>query len=629
MLNDKIYAMKIIITPLILLMINTTLFSQVGIQTVHPQATLDVVGEPVNPLAMDGVIAPRLTGAQLRAKQYTSSQTGALVYVTLADTNPQNQTEDVTAEGYYYFDGIKWINTAGSGVNIYNADGALTDYRKVDLNGNSLTFQGSGGYFDFESDGRHLTIHGTEDRAHLRFSTDDIDQDGISSYFDMDLFADNYFQMFGTGKMDGISFGTHYTQNTSPIDFVTSPGEFTSGETRMRITGEGNVGISETSPTEKVDIGEGNLRIREINFNAGTTTDRVVVTDTDGVLKTLPASNLSVSNLFNSNGSLTGAGSSRDVTLNGKTLNFTGTAQRMVVDASGSLALSNVLPTSGQASVALYGGNSSNLFIQQFYNSNAQILTDGNSTNLTIGTHFTNAPAPLRFITSSGSTSGAERMRITGAGNVGINTANPSEKFQVDGNVRFNNLPMSGASNVIHTQSNGSISTNQDQTFTATRTIVSNSNGVLGYVNHSPMEVMLSANVPGTQNIRNTTTPVTGIFSTENADPYEAWSSNVFTVPAEKSGMFILTMQNSSLHTPQTGQWHTIAYFERSTNGGTSWNALIKDTSANNLGTDVDNGNSLHWTGFLDAGDSIRVRFNCSATSNNIVNLGSITIIRL
>lgn len=82
--------------------------AQVGINTSDPQATLDVVGFPSVTTKLDGVIAPRLSGDQLRQKTYTGSQTGAIVYVTAADSNPGGQTAGVLSAGYYYFDGSKW-----------------------------------------------------------------------------------------------------------------------------------------------------------------------------------------------------------------------------------------------------------------------------------------------------------------------------------------------------------------------------------------------------------------------------------------------------------------------------------------------------------------------------------------
>ncbi len=84
------------------------LCAQIGINTNNPQATLDVVGKTSSPSSFDGIIPPRITGDQLRAKTYTSAQTGATVYVTAGDSAPAGQTINVNSAGYYYFDGIVW-----------------------------------------------------------------------------------------------------------------------------------------------------------------------------------------------------------------------------------------------------------------------------------------------------------------------------------------------------------------------------------------------------------------------------------------------------------------------------------------------------------------------------------------
>ncbi len=85
-------------------------YAQVGINTQAPNATLDVVGKPTITDTPDGVIAPRLTGDQLAAKDdaYGTDQTGTLVYVTEAVTTATTKTANVTKTGYFMFDGAKW-----------------------------------------------------------------------------------------------------------------------------------------------------------------------------------------------------------------------------------------------------------------------------------------------------------------------------------------------------------------------------------------------------------------------------------------------------------------------------------------------------------------------------------------
>jgi hypothetical protein len=92
-----------------LLLIGVFSFTQVGVNTNIPNATLDVVGDPADISKFDGIIRPRVSGDQLRTKPYTSSQTGALVFITAADSAPAGQTMEVIMPGYYYFNGNRWI----------------------------------------------------------------------------------------------------------------------------------------------------------------------------------------------------------------------------------------------------------------------------------------------------------------------------------------------------------------------------------------------------------------------------------------------------------------------------------------------------------------------------------------
>lgn len=89
-------------------------FAQVGINTNTPNATLEVIGKPSTVSSMDGIIAPNITGDQLRAKTYSGLQTGAILYVTAADSAPSGQTTTVTTPGYYLFNGSRWVKLLSS-----------------------------------------------------------------------------------------------------------------------------------------------------------------------------------------------------------------------------------------------------------------------------------------------------------------------------------------------------------------------------------------------------------------------------------------------------------------------------------------------------------------------------------
>ncbi|MDR2205569.1 MAG: hypothetical protein LBE36_05380 [Flavobacteriaceae bacterium] len=104
--------------PLTTFMISAAAYAQtsgVGINTTNPAATLDVVGKTTNPQTAEGIIAPRLNFNELIAKDlvYLPAQTAAIVYVTEEVAIPveslrTTKTKNVSAEGYYYFDGSVW-----------------------------------------------------------------------------------------------------------------------------------------------------------------------------------------------------------------------------------------------------------------------------------------------------------------------------------------------------------------------------------------------------------------------------------------------------------------------------------------------------------------------------------------
>lgn len=94
-------------------------FGQVGINNTAPKATLDITAKTTDGSKPEGVIAPRLTGDQIKDAdaQYGSAQVGTIIYATSATNSPTTKTANITAPGYYYFDGTKW---SGMGAQVTN-----------------------------------------------------------------------------------------------------------------------------------------------------------------------------------------------------------------------------------------------------------------------------------------------------------------------------------------------------------------------------------------------------------------------------------------------------------------------------------------------------------------------------
>jgi hypothetical protein len=375
--------------------------AQVGINTNTPQATLDVNGKPTDNTTLDGIIPPRITGDQLHAKTYTGSQTGALVYVTAADTSPSGQTIDVTAIGNYYFDGTKWIpSRSSSSANIYNSNGLLTDDRSLEINEKCLTFYGTDEYTTWNYYG------------------------GLSQI----------------GKDDSASKSANIT-----------------------------------------------LRSPDNDSN----------------------------------------------------------------------------------------GTDSSLGIQTYPETAAQILAGNDATALNIGTNSTTNPASLVFVTSSGGkTSGTPKAYITGGGNMGIATDVPTEKLDIAGNTRIQNLPLHGTSNAINTTPSGDLSNLQDQPFVATKTVVADANGVLGYVDGPPFY----------QNIRGTVNTVTGGYTITPTD--------YLIVTNVASGGSTITFPN--LTPADTGR--TVQIFNNNPSGAAN-NIIGTTTILGQVGNNAQRGRTLVWSG--------------------------------
>lgn len=94
-------------------------FSQVGIGTDTPKATLDIQAIKTDGSTPEGVIPPRLTADQLALgdAQYDTPQNGAIVYITtpFSSGGGSPKTSRVVNVGYYYYDADQqlWMSIGG------------------------------------------------------------------------------------------------------------------------------------------------------------------------------------------------------------------------------------------------------------------------------------------------------------------------------------------------------------------------------------------------------------------------------------------------------------------------------------------------------------------------------------
>lgn len=382
---------KYLFLPIALISIYS--YSQVGINEETPNATLDVAASPADMTKVDGVIAPRLTGDELAAKDvlYEAPQTGAIVYATAAVSTTTTKTTNVTAAGYYYFDGTVWIAlggvTSGNTEPWYNQAtgteaslntqdiyqmGSVAIQKTDNIDGVALDVQGAvrGGTNTSSEVGTNSAAFGTDNIAagsnsfvagqyntlwgtgSSVFGADNIvgttsnegnwsliaglrnkTNSGRAFIFGMDNtisdnaygLSDNY--IMGTNNLlsgrntyaignflaatsvEQITIGRYNAIRTTGNPILSAPAltdpvlqigigrNSASYKNAITVLHNGKTGIgiigteAAAKPTEMLDIGSGNVRIRDINTSVGNTvTDRMVVADSDGVLKTVDAS---------------------------------------------------------------------------------------------------------------------------------------------------------------------------------------------------------------------------------------------------------------------------------------------------------------------------------------------------
>lgn len=96
--------------------------AQVGIGTPTPGATLDITAASLAGTTVDGLLIPRVS--RLRAQTMTGTPTSTVLYVNdITNGTATGTTVNVTATGFYFFNGTVWERLGSGATNAWNVIG--------------------------------------------------------------------------------------------------------------------------------------------------------------------------------------------------------------------------------------------------------------------------------------------------------------------------------------------------------------------------------------------------------------------------------------------------------------------------------------------------------------------------
>jgi hypothetical protein len=194
------------------------------------------------------------------------------------------------------------------------------------------------------------------------------------------------------------------------------------GVESMRIDSSGRVGIGQSSPTAKLEVigeiyaSQATANTQQIRLTPQASGENIIYSTYAGTNSYLPLA-------FNVGG-----------------------AERLRIDTSGNVGIGTSSPT-GRLELLTPSGTVSNLYLTQTWGVDdntdyGSVFFGHNQVDFKTyrssiaGFKETDARnSGLKFLTSNTGTTGAERMRITSAGNVGIGTSSPAQKLDVVGDI--------------------------------------------------------------------------------------------------------------------------------------------------------------------------------------------------
>jgi len=271
-------------------------YAQIGINTEAPAATFDVMAK-ANATTPEGIIAPRLTGLEIKtatsSSLYTTAQSGAIIYATSAQpiTPVTPASANVTAPGYYYWDGALWQKFD---INLYQHDGSLATNRVVSMTDKTLSFNPGTTQLvnQFSIDGNTFSVDALNNRI------------GINNSIPFnELSLSN--NTFGSNQTDvnGKKFAVYNGGNVDFYGLGISPGilQFHAASTPteapgMVLSGYGYLGIGllGTDPSHRLHIipEPGFDPVRVQGLNEDLTAPNVLAVTSTGVFRTIPKTSL-------------------------------------------------------------------------------------------------------------------------------------------------------------------------------------------------------------------------------------------------------------------------------------------------------------------------------------------------
>jgi len=327
--------------------------------------------------------------------------------------NSGNFTNGITVNG----------NPVVTGTSAFESDTLQTVTDEGNITTNNIIIENNGNDPEYGA----LTISGGYALAHLRST-------GTVAYLQFQNSTTSYGTMSNVGMTIGNNGHDAYVTNRQALGSVYLA---TSGEARVAIKPDGDVGIGSITPQGLLDVKadtDQNVFLGRARFGSHVTDYLYLshydnATSTSYALKQSPAGSSAINAKAGQNVSMS-VNNSNIVFVQGSTsrvgIGTTGPAELLHVDG-------NILIPQGKTLKGYYGGS---------------IPVDIIGMSSTTDTHIyggNNNSSDIFFDTCNGGTTGT-RMTITNAGNVGIGTTDPSKPLQVVGGISGEDIILDGGS---------------------------------------------------------------------------------------------------------------------------------------------------------------------------------------